>query len=145
METTMYELLGLVKDGKTPKRIIYEQYVYVWNKEDGNYTRETDIGTSLNWDYIVVNCLNDPVEILNKSIEEKKIPEKLTPFEAPFLKNDLIHQLSKTLDEYEVYLERLNAARHYIDKYFLQHQGDETINVNVLEYIKEILEGRSLF
>ena len=74
MKVTIYELLGMIKDCKPPKRIIYDQYVYVWTKEDENYTRENSIGTSLNWDYIVINCLNEPVEILE---EEKKIPERL--------------------------------------------------------------------
>ena len=75
MKITMYELLGLVKDGKVPKRIIYDKYVYQWNNIIKNYEREIDINTTLNWDYIAIEGLNDEVEILE---EEKKIPEKIT-------------------------------------------------------------------
>lgn len=30
MKITMYELLGLIKDGKAPKEIKYENFVYSW-------------------------------------------------------------------------------------------------------------------
>ena len=72
MKIAMYELLGMIKDGKVPKRIIYNEYVYQWNNIIKNYEREVDINTTLNWDYIAINCLNEPVEIIE---EEKKIPE----------------------------------------------------------------------
>ena len=68
------DLLNKIANGNIPKRIIYDEYVYVWNNKIENYEREIDIDTTLNWDYIAINCLNEPVEILE---EEKKIPEKL--------------------------------------------------------------------
>ena len=71
---TIHELLGMVKDGKAPKRIIYDEYVYKLNEDIKNYEREIDPFTTINWDYIVMNCLNEEVEIIE---EEKKIPEKL--------------------------------------------------------------------
>ena len=70
------DLLKKIANGNIPKRIIYDEYVYVWNNKIENYEREIDIDTTLNWDYIAINCLNEPVEILE---EEKKIPEKLIP------------------------------------------------------------------
>lgn len=72
MKITMYELLGIIKDGEAPKRIIYDEYVYQWNNIIKNYERETDINRTLNWDYIAIECLNDGVEILE---EENKILE----------------------------------------------------------------------
>jgi hypothetical protein len=68
------DLLKKIANGNIPKRIIYDEYVYVWNNKIENYEREIDIDTTLNWDYIAINCLNEPVEILE---EEHKIPEKI--------------------------------------------------------------------
>ena len=71
MKITIYELLGMVKDGKAPKEIKYDGMIWEY---DGDYysTRNnlileeyTNLSTSL----------NDKVEILE---EEKKIPEKLS-------------------------------------------------------------------
>ena len=70
------DLLNKIANGNIPKRIIYDEYVYIWNNGIENYEREIDPLTTLNWDYIAINCLNEPVEILE---EEKKIPEKLIP------------------------------------------------------------------
>ena len=85
MKITIYELLGMIKDGKAPKRIIYDQFVYVWNSKIENYQREVDEITTLNWDYIAIICLNEPVEILE---EEKKIPEKLDIRQEKNIKNN---------------------------------------------------------
>lgn len=68
------ELLNKIANGNIPKKIIYNEYVYQWNNIIKNYEREADINTTLNWDYIAIECLNEPVEILE---EEKKIPEEL--------------------------------------------------------------------
>ena len=71
------DLLNKIANGNIPKRIIYDQFVYVWNSKIENYQREVDEMTTLNWDYITINCLNEPVEILDNLEEEKKIPEKI--------------------------------------------------------------------
>ena len=76
MKITMYELLGMVKDGKTPKKIKYDNRVYIFDDtKDNYYENET---SSINWDYVAIYCLNEQVEILE---EEKKIPEKLDDFD----------------------------------------------------------------
>ena len=75
---TMYELLGMVKDGKAPKRIrirsasgVYDKEfyfdgdIYMYKGEYEEYAMTDDISIEMS--------LNDEVEIL----EEKKIPEKL--------------------------------------------------------------------
>lgn len=73
---TMYELLGMVKDGKAPKRIKYNDYEYQYHDKEHGYCRSGYDCTyiCLNTDYCLFNSLNDTVEILE---EEKKIPEKL--------------------------------------------------------------------
>ena len=85
------DLLNKIANGEEiPKRIIYDQFVYVWNSKIENYQREVDEMTTLNWDYITINCLNEPVEILDK-LEEKKIPEKLDDDEYEYnMKNEIL-------------------------------------------------------
>lgn len=74
MKITMYELLGLIKDGKAPKKIKYgnEKLDYVEENED----YYSYYGRGL-FEYKFGNCknfLNDEVEI----IEEPKKIEKIT-------------------------------------------------------------------
>ena len=72
MKTTIYELLGMIKDGNTPKKIKYDNRVYTFDDtKDNYYENET---CSINWDYVVIYCLNEEVEILE---EPKGIPEKI--------------------------------------------------------------------
>ena len=73
------DLLNKIANGEeVPKRIIYDEYVYKLSEDRENYENEIDPLTTLDWNYIAMNCLNEEVEILNKSLkEEKKIPEKL--------------------------------------------------------------------
>lgn len=82
MKITIYELLGLIKNGKAPKKIEYREMIYHICYEYGDY--ESDIeeyrfaDTKEHYylfeDIDMLKCLNDEVEIIE---EEKKIPEKL--------------------------------------------------------------------
>lgn len=74
MKVTVYELLGMIKDGKTPLKIKYDGTLYEFDDTKNNYY-ENEI-CSINWDYVAIYCLNDTVEIL----EEKEIPEKLDKY-----------------------------------------------------------------
>ena len=73
---TMYELLGLVKDGKAPKKIKFNS-IYCYYKEYRNEYVDFINNPIIQWDYVVMNCLNDEVEIIE---EEKEIPEKLKTY-----------------------------------------------------------------
>jgi len=74
---TIYELLGMVKDGKAPKKIKYDGQEYKITKillEDNNYYFNY-INEDMECIFpINTNHLNDELEILE---EEKKIPEKI--------------------------------------------------------------------
>ncbi len=74
MKITMYELLGLVKDGKTPKEIKYKNFVYGWIQKYKTYTRYDITGKDL---YITTTNLNDEVEIIEESKKIEKIDEIL--------------------------------------------------------------------
>lgn len=76
MKKTMYELLGMVKDGKAPKKIKYNDKIYYakGNAIEGfvDYCSDED-----EWcfnHYVRYENLNKEVEILEES---KGIPEKL--------------------------------------------------------------------
>ena len=74
MKITMYELLGLVKDGKAPKKIKYKAVILEYDEEltDYYYYHNRNL-----FGYVFTACndfLNDEVEI----IEESKKIEKLT-------------------------------------------------------------------
>lgn len=77
MKITIYELLGLVKDGKAPKKIMYNNIVweYVNHEQDyrSRHNAELFFNDEINNTWIMTH-LNTQIEILE---EEKKIPEKL--------------------------------------------------------------------
>ena len=73
MKITMYELMGLVKDGKAPKKIKYNNIELKYSEENEDYFRYYGQGL---FEYKFSNCknfLNDEVEI----IEETKKIEKI--------------------------------------------------------------------
>lgn len=74
MKITMYELLGLVKDGKAPKKIKYNDIELEYDKDTNDYYSYYD---KYLFEFKFVNCvdfLNDEVEVIE---EDKKI-EKIT-------------------------------------------------------------------
>ena len=60
---TIYELLGLVKDGKAPDKIKYGNYYCYYNKEKNEYVDYAGVSIFA-WDYVVMNSLNNTVEII---------------------------------------------------------------------------------
>ena len=69
---TIYELLGLIKDDKAPKSIIYKNEYFKYSKENRDYIGENNYLFSDFAD--LISILNDKVEILE---EDKPIIEKL--------------------------------------------------------------------
>lgn len=105
MKITIYELLGLIKDGKAPKKIKYENILWrYYNLND--YEDYTDEEKGLFCDYInnnyyIQDLLNDELEIIE---EDKKI-EKLT-FENTFKGNSdmevqeiLVNKINELIEE----------------------------------------------
>lgn len=87
MKITIYELLGMFKDGKAPKKIKYKNDIYEY--EDYDYF---GVNRGYFFDrYNVLGKLNDEVEILE---EEKKIPEKLG--ECAFVEGEIAYSWSKS-------------------------------------------------
>ena len=69
-QITIYELLGLMKDGKAPHSILFKNEVWFWGYD--TYTtfeclnKTPDAQISLFSKYRIDYCLNDKVEIIDK-------------------------------------------------------------------------------
>ena len=70
MKITMYELLGMVKDGKAPKKVKYINSIWEYDKETKDYFHD-DLW--LIYSMNSIGLTESKIEIL----EEKKIPEKI--------------------------------------------------------------------
>lgn len=82
MKITLYDLLGMIKDGKAPKKIEFDTEKYLWCEKQEEYRRypyENNLYYNLWSDYDLTKCLNEEVKILETLEEEKKLPEKLIP------------------------------------------------------------------
>ena len=75
MKKTIYELLGLIKDGKAPSNIEFNLEKYYMNCE-GEYIRFDAYGKLiyLSKEYKLFNCLNDEVVIIEK-VKNKEYEE----------------------------------------------------------------------
>lgn len=95
MKITMYELLGLVKDGKVPKKIIYNNIELEYSEENEDYFEYYGQGLFKFKFSNCLNFLNDEVEI----IEETKKIEKCKNYEDFLEIDDYIEHLKNKIDE----------------------------------------------
>ena len=77
MKITIYELLGLIKDGKAPYKIKYQDYKWIWTSDDYKTIKGVKecfliTGQEYTW---VTEFLNDEVEILDEEDEFIDIEE----------------------------------------------------------------------
>ena len=120
MIITVYELLGLVKDFKSPNRIKYDYEIWEYDIQENDYIKEK--GNCLLFrDYFPNNlnfldCLKDKIEILE---EDKPIIEKIEIEEDivcnKFVRNEYGTKCYiKTHDK--IIIEKLNQIIDYINK-----------------------------
>lgn len=74
MKITIYELLGLIKDGKEPKKIKYNGEIWECN-DDKEYSNEghKDLFEKLFYELYISELINSEVEIIEESKEIEKI------------------------------------------------------------------------
>ena len=72
MKITIYELLGMIKDGKVPKKFIYDNQLFILDEEDNVY--RSHLGNRFGAMYQLDIKLNDEVEIIDDE-EWKTIKE----------------------------------------------------------------------
>lgn len=88
MKMTIYELLGLVKDGKAPEKIKYEYSIYELTIERNDYYCKNEMRWFTN-EINSLGALNNYVEIIEetKKIEKLKI-EQDNPNSNYYIKNE---------------------------------------------------------
>ena len=97
MKITIYELLGLVKDGKAPKKIKYKNNIYEYDGETQNYCSPIN----MIWNFLIgkdiVALLDDEVEILNEAKEDKI--QKIYHCETSLTQNEVEIFITKNLNQ----------------------------------------------
>ena len=130
MKITIYELLGLVKDGKAPKKIRITGNIYEFDEnynfyitEDKNNGFKVVLGGLNSEINLLANAFNENVEILE---EEKKIPEKLDIRQEKNIKNNWKWKVYGKEHSYnistpqKIIVDKLNEVIDY-----LKSKGDE--------------------
>lgn len=69
MKITIYELLGLIKDGKAPKKIIVDGVYFIWF--EGSYRTDDFVKEYISTYFRLENMLNDEIEIIEE-VEDKE-------------------------------------------------------------------------
>lgn len=106
MKITIYDLLGLVKDGKAPEKIKYEYSIYELTPERNDYYCKNE----MRWFTNEINCLgvlNDYVEI----IEEPKKLEKIEMYqdeEGYYFLNKQDRKVYVNCDEMDFMVDKFN-------------------------------------
>ena len=107
MKITMYELLGLVKDGKAPKKIKYKNNIYEYDGETQNYC------SSINmiWNFLIkediVALLDDEVEIIEKPKKIEKI-EIYEDLDGHYFLNNRDKKIYIGCDEIDFMVDKFN-------------------------------------
>lgn len=113
MKTTIYELLGMIKDGKAPKIILFRGLQYEFDDVMNDY-----VSNNNNWlfdEYVITDILNDEVQILETTITYKS--DKIE-------KLDYIHpDISCSYNESELLL-RIEANKNKINKIIDRLNGE---------------------
>lgn len=95
MKITMYELLGLVKDGKEPKKIKYEYSIYELTPERNDYYCKNEMRWFTN-EINSLGVLSDYVEIIE---EPKKIEKLKAKYTSQIGKLELANKINELIDE----------------------------------------------
>lgn len=77
MKITIYELLGLAKDGKAPQKIKYEYSIYELTPEMNDYYCKNEMRWFTN-EINSLGVLNDYVEIIEEPKKIEKLPKNIT-------------------------------------------------------------------
>ena len=108
MKITIYELLGLVKDGKAPKKIKYEDEIWEYLEEEYYSCKNGRILLGdLFFNYKIQTFINDEVEI----IEEPKKIEKIEIYEnedGRYLLNNRDNKIYIRCDETDFMVDKFN-------------------------------------
>ena len=139
MKTTIYELLGMIKDNKAPKKIMYDNQIWKYNERDGyaydgTYWKSKEYknienGDNLFDEYVITDILNDEVEILETTLNigNMNINSRSIPFDG----DQKIEKLETTLN-----IEDMNITTNKIGKINIDIFDDNEItNINKMKHL----------
>ena len=107
-EITIYELLGLIKDGNAPKKIKFSHEIFVFT--DGRYKQKDNISedNSMLGDYFRLDgMLNDIVKILDEENDEFEDIEEINE-EALYEDDKVMNTINQLIRNQKKIIERLN-------------------------------------
>ena len=112
-EITIYELLGLIKDGKAPKKIKYKDAVYNWGYDcytlSPESTPEVQSSCSLFNTYRIDYCLNDKVEIIDGDFEDIEIIKlKDDRIIIKYNSDEELHYMTTNKKDRDIYIAKIN-------------------------------------
>ena len=113
---TVYELLGLIKDGKAPRKIEYKGDTYIYAGDDYSINDNREDWLITKYDYFLTDFLTEEVEILE---EDKPIIEKIEIEEDivcnKFVRNEYGAKCYiKTHDK--IVIEKLNEVIEFLNR-----------------------------
>ena len=107
MKIDIYTLLGLVKDGKAPKKIKYKNNIYEYDGETQNYCSPIN----MIWNFLIgediVALLDDEVEIIEKPKKIEKI-EKYEDLDGHYFLNNRYNKIYIRCDETDFMADKFN-------------------------------------
>lgn len=116
MKIIMYELLGLVKDGKAPKKIKYGNVKLKYNEGCEDYYPYYGEGL---FEYKFGNCknfLNDEVEIIEEDTKLKKINLNYSVPNAIYDMKALRETLEEIIENQRIHEDRINELIDEVNK-----------------------------
>ena len=114
MEITIYELLGMIKDGKAPYKIKYLDKYYTYVKEDYEDEEENQLLSWLFQDYCVEYVLDEKVSIPFVESKENKI-QKLNKPNGYSAENYIDEMFDKiNIDVIQKDISKLNGGKNEI-------------------------------
>ena len=110
---SVYELLGLIKDGKAPKKIKYKGDTYIYAGDDYSINDNREDWLITKYDYFLTIFLTEEVEILE---EDKPIIEKLYIGKNDITYDDGAIDADELVDNFIDVKDKLNEVIDYINR-----------------------------
>ena len=128
MKTDIYTLLGMIKDGKAPYKIMYKSKLWEYDNQSKDYFTNHYDGTEWLFDeYVITEILNEEVEILETTITMKD--DKFTGWEAETKCDDEKNLLASNK------IEKLEKSNGYSAENYIEEMFDK-IN-EIIDYIQK--------
>lgn len=119
---TFYDLMGLIKDGKAPKKIKINNEIYIYKKDyeyADYFIKDSNIELNYNY-YVEYNKLNEKVvEILSEENDEQHIEMQFPDTFEEFIK------LYSFVDDKEIYTNGCELIPTFRLKQWIDHKKEE--------------------